>query len=170
MELDVLTQRSTHAPVIVPTRPLRFPARRYAAVRVSEKFRASSERVFDAWLDPEIAGQWLFATASRPMTSVTIDARAGGAFRLVDRNDGGHIEHAGVYLEIDRPWRLAFTLCTNDGLHAMTRVLAEIARSRARKGGCELTLVHERVPGQFADRIEARWAGMLYGLGVTLDR
>jgi uncharacterized protein YndB with AHSA1/START domain len=141
-----------------------------AQIRVSQRFDASPERVFDAWLDPEIAGRWLFATASRPMTSVTIDARAGGAFRLVDRNDGGHIEHTGVYLEIVRPWRLAFTVSTNDGLHAMTRVFAEIVRSRARKGGCELTLVHERVPGQFADRVEARWAGMLYGLGVTLDR
>ena len=170
MELEVLTQRSTHTHLIVPGRPLRLPARRYAAVRVSEKFRASPERVFDAWLEPEIAGRWLFATASRPMTSVTIDARAGGAFRFVDRNDGQHVEHTGVYLEIVRPWRLAFTLYTNDGLQAMTRVLAEIAGSRARKGGCELTLAHERVPGQLADRVEARWAGMLYGLGVTLGR
>lgn len=169
-EPDVLMQRSTRVPVIAPMRPPRFPARRYAAVRLSEKFRASPERVFDAWLDPEIAGRWLFATASRPMTSVTIDAREGGAFRFVDRNDGAHIEHTGVYLEIVRPWRLAFTLSANDGRQAMTRVRAEIVPSLARKGGCELALAHERVPGQFAERIEARWTGMLYGLGVTLDR
>ena len=168
MELDVLTRHSTYAPAIGLKRPPRLPARRYAAVRVSGKFRAAPERVFDAWLDPEIAGRWLFATASRPMTSVAIDARAGGVFRFVDRNDGGHIEHTGVYLEIIRPWRLAFSLSTNDGRQVMTRVVAEIVPSRARKGGCELMLVHEHVPGQFADRIEARWTGMLYGLGVML--
>jgi uncharacterized protein YndB with AHSA1/START domain len=151
-------------------RPARLPARRYAAVRVSETFEASPERVFDAWLEPEIAGRWLFATASRPMTSVTIDARAGGAFRFVDRNDGGHVEHSGVYLEIVRPWRLAFTLSTDDGPQAMTRVVAEIVPSRARKGSCALILAHEDVPGQFADRFEARWTGMLYGLGLMLNR
>jgi len=169
VELAVLTRRSTGAPVIAPKRPSRLPARRYAAVRVSETFQASPERVFDAWLDPELAGRWLFATASRPATSVTIDARAGGAFRFVDRNDGGHLEHTGVYLEVIRPWRLAFTLSANDG-PAMTRVLAEIVPSRARKGGCELILAHEDVPGQFAERVEARWTGMLYGLGLMLNR
>jgi uncharacterized protein YndB with AHSA1/START domain len=169
VELEILTQHSARAPVIVPKRPARLPARRYAAVRVSEKFRASPECVFDAWLDPEIAGRWLFATASRPMASVAIDARVGGSFRFVDRNDGGHVEHTGVYLEIVRPWRLAFTLSTNDGPQAMTRVLAEIFPSRARKGGCELVLAHEQVPAQFSARLEARWTGMLYGLGVTLN-
>jgi uncharacterized protein YndB with AHSA1/START domain len=170
VELDALTQRPAHAPAIGAKRPLRLPARRYAAVRVSERFQALPERVFDAWLDPKIARRWLFATASRPMTSVTIDAREGGAFRFVDRNDNGHIEHTGVYLEIARPWRLAFSLCTNDGSQAMTRVVAAIVPWRARKGGCELMLAHEHVPGQFADRIEARWTGMLYGLGVALDQ
>ena len=181
----------TQAPAIGPKRPPRLPARRYAAVRVNERFRASPERVFDSWLNAEIAGRWLFATASRPMTSVTIDARAGGAFRFVDRNDGARIEHTGVYLEIIRPWRLAFTLSTDDGPLAMTRVVAEIVPLTGRKGaagrgigararppartpgspsGCELVLAHEDVPGQLADRIEARWSGMLYGLGLMLNR
>jgi uncharacterized protein YndB with AHSA1/START domain len=170
MELDVLTRHITHVPAVGPGRPPRLPARRYAAVRVGENFRSPPERVFDAWLDPDIAGRWLFATALRPMTSVTIDARAGGAFRFVDRNDGGYLEHTGVYLEIVRPWRLAFTLSTGDGPAAVTRVVAEIVASRARKGGCELRLTHERVPGGIAGRVEARWIGMLYGLGVTLGR
>lgn len=39
----------------------------------------------------------------------------------------------------------------------------------ALKTGCELKLVHEDVPSHYADDTEARWTGILYGLGVTLD-
>jgi uncharacterized protein YndB with AHSA1/START domain len=49
----------------------------HVKVRVIHRFRASPERVFDAWLDPEKAGKWLFATASGQMVRVDIDARIG---------------------------------------------------------------------------------------------
>jgi len=37
------------------------------------------------------------------------------------------------------------------------------------KTGCELALTHESVPPECARHTEARWTGILYGLGVTLD-
>ena len=58
------------------------------AVRVRRRFGTSPKRVFDAWIDPGVAGKWLFATASRPMTDVEIDARVPGSFRFADRRDG----------------------------------------------------------------------------------
>jgi hypothetical protein len=36
------------------------------------------------------------------------------------------------------------------------------------KTGCELALTHENVPPDRADRTEARWTGVLYGLDETL--
>src|SRR5262245_2643846 len=142
-----------------------MPERR-ATVWVTRKFDASPERVFDAWLDPAVAGTWLFATASRPMTRVTIDARVGGAFFFADRYDDEPIEHNGVYIEIERPWRLVFTLSTNDESSSRTRVTAEIL---PRGDGCELTLAHENVAPDQLSRTENRWTGMLYGLGETLN-
>jgi uncharacterized protein YndB with AHSA1/START domain len=50
--------------------------------RVTRRFSASPQRVFDAWLDSRTAGKWLFATASGQIACV----------------------------EIDRPHRLVFTL------------------------------------------------------------
>ncbi len=185
MELSVSTPEFSQGPAFAPREPGRARADRRANVRVARKFKASPERVFDAWLDPRIAGRWLFATASRPMTLVRIDARAGGAFRFVDRNDGEHIEHAGVYIEIVRPRRLAFTLSLENHQQVMTRVVTEIVPLTGDVGwphavrtegartlgdtGCELIVAHEDVPAEFASNIEARWTGMLYGLGVTLD-
>lgn len=165
MEFDVLTPEFAHAPAVEPKGPSRLQLERRAAIWVTRKLEASPERVFDAWLDPDIAGKWLFATASRPITRVTIDARVGGAFCFVDRNDGEHIEHTGVYSEITRPWCLAFTFSAGNHQQMITRVVAQIVPLRK---GCEIVVTHEDVPGEFADRIESRWTGMLYGLAMTL--
>lgn len=191
VEFDVFTSELAQLPALQPKSPTQWQPGRGAAVRVTAKLETSPERVFDAWLDPGIAGKWLFATASRPMTRVTIDARVGGAFLFVDRNDGEHIEHSGVYIEIVRPRRLVFTLSDDDHRQAITRVTVEIAPilrdSRGMGGGrrphalqvegartprftgCEVTVTHEEVPTEYANRMEARWTGILHGLGVSLN-
>jgi uncharacterized protein YndB with AHSA1/START domain len=132
-------------------------------VRVTQRYGATPERVFDAWLDPKTAGAWLFATAWRPMSRVEIDARRGGPYRLAD---GKGTEYTGRYIEIARPRRLVFTLSLANSPRVVTRVTAEIEPLRS---GCELRLVHENVPPDRAPLTEGRWTGILYGLGETLD-
>jgi uncharacterized protein YndB with AHSA1/START domain len=46
-----------------------------ATVRVSRHFEASAEHVFDAWLDPEKVGKFLFKTPAGEMQRVEIDPR-----------------------------------------------------------------------------------------------
>src|SRR4030095_11424824 len=88
-------------------RPVRSAART-TAIRVTRHFALSPQHAFDAWVDPEIARRWLFATATRPIAQVDIDARAGGSFHFVDRHDDEVLDHCGRYMEIVRPTRLAF--------------------------------------------------------------
>jgi uncharacterized protein YndB with AHSA1/START domain len=155
------------------------------AVNVTHQYAASPARVFDAWLSPQLAGSWLFATASRPMVSVDIDARAGGAFCFVERRAGAIIEHRGHYDEITRPQRLVFVLHSPDCAPqevplggAPKEVLLGRAPQATRvtvglthcDGGCELQLMHDGLSANQAARIETRWTGMLYGLGVVLAR
>lgn len=134
-----------------------------STIRIAHRFRAPPELVFRAWLEPDVVGRWLFATASEPMTDVHIDARVGGAFRLAAGQNGAH---AGRYVEIVPYRRLVFTLAAGGRRGAVTRVTAEIS---PRKAGCELALTHEDVPPERAGETEARWTGILYGLGETLD-
>lgn len=137
-----------------------------AVVRVTERYGVPPARVFDAWLDVEAARIWLFATASRPIAHLEIDARVGGSFCFVDRRGGESTEFTGEYIEIVPHRRLVFTLAMEQPPHVITRVTVEIAPLRK---GCALQLTHENVPQEHASRVEGRWTGILYGLGVTLD-
>jgi uncharacterized protein YndB with AHSA1/START domain len=135
-------------------------------IHVKRRYRAAPARVFEAWLNPGIAGNWLFATALCPMERVEIDARVGGAFCFVERQGGRSIEYAGKYIEIVAHRRLAFTLSLGQLPHVDTRVTVDIAPIR---NGCEVSLTHENVPHDHASQLEGRWTGILYGLGETLD-
>ncbi len=134
------------------------------SVRVVRRFRASPERVYDAWLDPRRAAAFLFATDGGTMVAAETDPRVGGRFRFVDRRDGEDVEHHGTYLELDRPRRLVFTFHVGQvDAGELSRVTIDIAPLDA---GCELTLVHEMDArwADYAARTEAGWTSILEGL------
>jgi hypothetical protein len=56
----------------------RSKTQRVTALRVTRRYGMRPTRVFAAWLDPAVAGRWLFATASRPLAHVQIDGRVEG--------------------------------------------------------------------------------------------
>jgi uncharacterized protein YndB with AHSA1/START domain len=132
-----------------------------ATVRVSRRFNASPERVFDAWLDPERARRFLFTRPGQTVIRAEIDARVGGSYLFVARRDGVDYDHVGKYLEIDRPRRLVFTLQVPQVWSDFNRVTIEIAPVA---GGCELTLVHEAALAEFEDRLRGGWTAFLEGL------
>jgi uncharacterized protein YndB with AHSA1/START domain len=136
-------------------------------VRISRRYDFPAERVLDAWLDPDKARRFLFATSKGQMVRAEIDARVGGAFNFTDRRDGADAEHIGKYLEIDRPRRLVFTFHTERGSTDLSRVTVEIV---PRGPGCELTLTHEIDPkwAKYKDRTRAGWTTILDGLGKVL--
>lgn len=136
-----------------------------ATVCVSRRFDASTERVFDAWLDPKRAGRFLFATPTGTMVRVEIDARVGGRFRFVDRRDGEDIEHVGEYEAIVRPRRLVFTFGVPKFSAHVTRVIVEI---KAADRGCDLVLTHEGVLPDYRERTAQGWIGILDGLATAI--
>lgn len=135
-------------------------------LRVTRRFVFSAEAVFDAWLDPKLASQWLFATPDGEMVRAESDARVGGKFCFVDRRAGEDVAHVGEYLEIDRPRRLVFTFGVPKYSPDFERVTVEIER---RGSGCELTLTHELGNELFSrEQVEAGWTGILAGLEKSL--
>lgn len=144
----------------------RFPADVGAppSARVTRRFNATPERVFDAWLDPSKINGFLFGPNLRDeeVVSIIVDPRVGGRFSFLVRRQGQEIDHIGEYLEIDRPHRLAFTWGTaQDG--SSSRVSIEVVPLDQ---GCELTLTHELDPAwaDFVDRASESWAKMIDAL------
>ena len=135
-----------------------------AIVQVTRKFSASAERVFDAWLDPNTVGKWLFATPSGKMSKVKVDARIGGSYLIVENREGTDVEHVGEYLEIDRPRRLVFTLKVPKYSEESTKVTIEI---RALESGCKLTLTHEGVLPDYIASTTSGWNMILDKLAAT---
>jgi uncharacterized protein YndB with AHSA1/START domain len=133
-------------------------------VSVSRRFAATPEQLFDAWLDPEGLGRWLFRTPSGSLARVEVEPRVGGRFRVDESRNGEVAEHYGEYVELDRPRRLAFDFWTSFSAER-TRVTIVIA---PRDGGALLTLTHEGVWADYEDRTRQGWTMMLEGLERSL--
>jgi uncharacterized protein YndB with AHSA1/START domain len=136
-------------------------------VRVTHRFRASAERVFDAWLDPRLASRFLFTTPDSEVVRCDLDARVGGRWTIVDRRADMDAEHRGEYLEIDRPHRLVFSFEVPQFAAWSDRVEIDVVPLES---GCELTLTHTMVPEAVAwsDKAVEGWTGILALLASAL--
>jgi uncharacterized protein YndB with AHSA1/START domain len=136
---------------------------------VRRDFAASAERVFDAWLDPKLAAQFLFATPDGEMLTCEIDARVGGYGLIVERRADGDARHRLQFEEIERPHRLVFLFAADPAEEGQwTRVRIDIA---ATPGGCTLTLTHEMDPqwAAYEEQTRKGWTMILESLARTLE-
>lgn len=136
-------------------------------LQVSHHYAAPPERVFDAWLDPDGIGRWLFATPAGEMKRVELEARVGGRFVVEEQRGDTLARHLGQYLTIERPRRLVFSF-TTDPDEPPSRVTVEITPT---DGGCALTLTHEMDPiwSEYTERTRDGWTQILTGLDRALD-
>lgn len=139
--------------------------------QVSRSFAANAERVFDAWLDPKLIGQWMFGPALREeeVLHIRVDPHVGGAFSFLVRRNGQEMDHIGKYLTIERPRRLSFTWGVAPDTDDASRVTVVIT---PRTAGCELTLTHELTPvwADFVTKCQDAWSKMLGALSGLLYR
>jgi uncharacterized protein YndB with AHSA1/START domain len=124
-------------------------------VRVRHVYQAAPAQVFDAWITPSIARQWLFVGPASKIVGIELDARIGGEFSILERGADGDIDHFGEYQEVDRPNRLAFTLEVPWHFPGVTQVSIRVT---AIPGGTELILLQTGVAPEIT---EPSWRTML---------
>ena len=137
---------------------------------VSRDIAAPPETVFDAWLDPAIAGRFLFATPDGAMLTVEIDARVGGRALIVERRASGDAHHHLLFDAIERPHRLIFRFRADPAKEGeWTRVTIDVT---ALGDGTRLTLTHEMDPAWAAYEEQTRhgWTMILASLATALEK
>ena len=138
-------------------------------VQVTRRLSASPKSVFDAWLDPDLVGRWMFGPLLRDeeVLRIDIDPRVDGSFSFLVRRQGQEIDHIGTYLKLDAPRRLVFTWAVAPAPVDSSRVTIELVPE---EGGTQLTLTHEMAPewAAYKAKVEESWAKMLATLEQVL--
>lgn len=137
---------------------------------VEKAFAVSADKVFAAWLDPEMIGRFMMGGDLRDETVIhlKVDPKVGGQFSFKVERAGEIIDHIGYYYEIDAPRRLSFSwgiLGQSDPRDS--RVSIDITPTPE---GCVLKLTHSlsREWAEYADRATRAWGLMVNKLTEVL--
>ena len=138
------------------------------ALRISRRFNASPEQLFDAWLDPKVVARWLFTSPASEAHTVEIDRQVDGEWVITDRRDGVDYTALGEYLEIKRPHRLVFSFGMPQFSDQSATVTVEIAPDG---DGSVLTLTQSDLPVAHHEPTRQGWEAMFDMLdGVLAPR
>ena len=149
------------------------------SVEVSRVIRAPRERVFEAWVNPEIRRKWWLNFRGEGPTVCEIDARPGGRYCIKQIGGGSEMPEEddyrewvmeGEFVEFVRPERLVFTWNVNhheEDPHEEERVTIDF---REVAEGTELTIRHEGILSKrLRDGTEGGWTEMAKNLAAVVE-
>src|SRR5215203_6667192 len=148
------------------------------AVRIERIIAAPRERVYRAWLEPDLLRQWL-APGSLEMSRAEVEETAGGHFRIWHTSGGepvGGFECELVELVPNERlvFRWGFVGPDRDQGPRYDSLLT-VTFSAAPGGTTKLVLVHERLDAlraampDVAESVEPGWASALQKLAATVE-
>lgn len=128
---------------------------------LNRKIQAPVDRVYRAWITPEIMQQWFCPSASMSVPRVESDPREGGEYLIHMHDPDENADHivAGRYEELIPNEKIVFNWKWKDGVDR-TQVTVDLRAN----GDNEtlLTLTHRGFGQQeFADKHQQGWTGCL---------
>jgi len=149
-------------------------------LQMKRVFLVSPDRVFDAWLNPEMMRKWFFTLeGTNKVTQNTPEV--GGTWEIVDHRDGKDYRAIGEYLEIDPPKKLVFTFKMpqfSDLVDTISVEIKELDQGSEMTFSQEITVPHEenwtesdiqKALGEFSGETEHGWNLMFMGLKELLE-
>ncbi|MPZ39581.1 MAG: SRPBCC domain-containing protein [Rhizobiales bacterium] len=143
-----------------------------ATAKVSHRFSAAPERVYDAWLDPSKLRIWMKAALmemglSGDIRRIEVDARVGGTFFFSDIRDAGEAKHWGTYRVLDRPRKIEFTWIVDESQNDEPSVVTITIEPDGT--GSIVTIAHEKIWASYVERTEMGWSRMLRAIDAMLQ-
>jgi uncharacterized protein YndB with AHSA1/START domain len=104
-------------------------------ITIVRVFDAPRERVWREWTEPAAFADWFGGgDCVIPLSTVSMDVRAGGSWRATMFCDGGsrRIDGSGEYLEVVEPERIVLTFSADPGVsnEVVTVVLHDVGEGR----------------------------------------
>ena len=133
-----------------------------ATLVVRRIIKATPQRVFEAWTNPEQIKKW-WGPESVSCPDAEVDLRAGGLYRIANQlPDGKVVWISGEFEVVEPPHKLVYTWRLGPDAQDTERVTV---RFEAQDGATEVIIVHERIPNQKTrEAHEKGWYGCLDGL------
>ncbi|MCR6671210.1 SRPBCC domain-containing protein [Devosia ginsengisoli] len=143
--------------------------------KVTHRFAASPERVYDTFLDPDRVRDWQAAWLRHggmggDVTASELNPIVGGTFLFADKREDGEARHWGMFLDLERPTRIAFTWIVDESEEDDPSEVTLIIEPEPDGPGAIATLYHA-MDAQWADYVpqtEKGWQAMLEGLDSVL--
>jgi uncharacterized protein YndB with AHSA1/START domain len=129
------------------------------SLTLKRRLKASPAKVYAAWTDPKMMMHW-WSPADCETLHTQADARVGGRFRVLMRDDKG-VEHdvSGIYREVVPNKKLVFTWVWRSAPERESLVTVLFERDG---DGTLLTLTHEQLFDEAVrDSHRTGWSGAL---------
>ena len=143
-------------------------------------FDVAAERVFDAWLNPDMLRKWFF-TMEHTNKVAKNNPHVGGTWEIVDHREGKDYRAIGEYIELDSPNKILFTFKMPQFSDTEDRITVEI---KPTENGCEMTFTQgivvpheegwteediEKALGEYNSQTEQGWFYMFEGLKQLVE-
>ncbi len=109
-----------------------------STITITRLVPSSPDRVFTAWTEVDQLAAWWWPQLAG--TTYDVEARVGGRYRIHSPALGATV--TGVYTEVDRPSRLAFTWSWDDGEPEAVVEDTVVVTFEPADGGTRVTVAH----------------------------
>lgn len=134
---------------------------------ISKIIHAPIEKVFDAWLDPEMLSKFILPMPGMPQPVVENEPQQGGSFTIIMQVGEDKIPHTGQYLEVSRPDKLVFSWLSP---HSTDGSTVTIDFSERADGSTNVQLRHVKfIDEEARSDHEGGWTNILQALNNILN-
>ena len=135
--------------------------RRELSLTVERVINAPAEKLFNAWLTPEMLKKFMLPGPDMSLPVAKVDAREGGRFELIMRAGDDDLPHSGTYKKINPHSQIIFTWES-----AWSPAESEVTLDfTPQDTGTKVTLTHQTFYDQEKrDNHEAGWGAILMAM------